>query len=942
MSSLGTVVQVGRVFEIKFAYRPLIAKEVKDLPERKFMYQEKFWTVPAVYRDEVERFARRHKLEFGHKHVNEAEQNFVIPPLPELTIEIPLKREMRPYQKTGVSYAMQKKRLIIADDMGLGKTAQSIATIIGLAQTGTVVFPCLIICPSAVKENWLKEIKDWSNYKGIILQDSIKNTFMEFFRVGMSHFFVVNYESLKKYFVERIDEPGKDANGRKKPLRINNIHFKAKYVEFFKSVIVDESHKCFPYNTKILTDKGWLNIGEIVENNMINLRVLSFNSLEKTLSLNKINNLFKNDLSGRKIYCVKHCGGQFYATENHKVFTESGRYKMVSEIKSGENLFMLPKEFYGNQVGEGYTEILLKKMRFDSKQQPTRNKDKNGCKQKEAFISKRVRVVQNRIFNTSINSKSVLQSKLFGTMENVTARICEKHKYSRKSRKEQNCSNYSNGKTCFQKNAFRKNESQQSNVKSDNIRKNEGFNERQNVLISWRKRKKYYSSNKTLRSTRVARNKYGVYNINKGCKRSICVCSKLLQSGYCNTRNKTSNRSRWFKSQNEEMEVFRQTENGNLKLVRVESCEIYQSGSNEQFERGYINREFVYDIEVDKNHNYFANGVLVSNCKSVATKTTKFTKGICTGKETILLLTGTPVVNKPKDLISQIGILDRMKDFGGYPHFTKHFCSGPKEASNLKELNYLLNIHCFYRRNKTDEDIKVYLPDKMRQVIMCELNVESRREYSFAQANLESYMREMKNRSDDEIEKSMKGEVMVRIGILKNISARGKLKDAFDFIQDTIDNGQKIVVFANLKEVIAAVQERFPNSVRVTGAENDQQKQQAVERFQHDPKIDLIVLNLKAGGVGINGLQNVATQICFIEFGWHAAIMDQAEDRLYRMGQHSNVMCTYFLGKNTIDEWNYKLINSKREIANTVTGAEDQTEESVIDGIINLFTQPKN
>ncbi|TDQ12209.1 DEAD/DEAH box helicase [Pedobacter metabolipauper] len=562
--SVGTIMQVGKVYKIEFAYRPAITAAVKELPDRQFRYADKIWEVPVQHHIAVKAFAKKYDLDFHIETGVEPVTNFVIPPLPELTINIPTKRPMLPWQPGGVAYILKNRRVIVGDDMGLGKTSQAIIAIEGLHQLGEASYPCLIICPSAVKENWVKEINQNISKKGIVLQNSIKNTFMEYFRVGMSQFFIVNFESLKKYFVDHIDEVPKG-----KQLRLEHIHFNKKYLDFFKAVIVDESHKV----------------------------------------------------------------------------------------------------------------------------------------------------------------------------------------------------------------------------------------------------------------------------------------------------------------------------------------------------------------------------------KSIKSQSTKFTKGICIGKETILLLTGTPIVNKPMDLVSQLGIMNRMADFGGYTAFVKRYCSGPKEASNLKELNYKLNSICFYRRNKTDPDIKKFLPDKARQVISCELDPVHRKEYMHAQADLESYMINIKKQSEESVQKSMKGEVMVRIGILKNISARGKLADAFSFIQDIIDNGQKIVVFASLKEVIAKVQERFPRSVRITGAEDGKQKQAAVDRFKSDPKIDVIVLNLKAGGTGVDGLQNVATQICFIEFGWHAAIMDQAEDRLYRTGQHSNVMCTYFLGKSTIDEWNYKLINSKREIANTVTGSEDQTEETFVDSVMSLFAK---
>ncbi len=516
--------------------------------------------VPIKYRDEVERFARAHKLDFGHKPVVENTNIPVIPPLPELQVSIPLKPHfiLRPYQQKGIAYGLEKKRFINGDDMGLGKTAQAIATIIAFGK-----FPVLVICPSAVKENWKRAIESISYKKAIVLQDSIKHTFPEFHRVGMADFFITNYESLKKYFVEDIKKPAK---GR---FRITDIVFKKKYLDLFQAVIVDEIHK----------------------------------------------------------------------------------------------------------------------------------------------------------------------------------------------------------------------------------------------------------------------------------------------------------------------------------------------------------------VKDSKTQNY------------------KFTRGITMGKEIVIGLTGTMVVNKPIDLVSQLTIINRLPEFGGYSTFKQNYCAGPKEASKLKELNYHLNTICYFRRNKSDPEIKAFLPDKSRQIVVCELSEFARKEYKHAQANLESYLSEVRGKSDDQIEKSMKGEVMVRIGILKNISARGKLADAFDFIHDLVSQGQKVVVFANLRDVIAQVQEKFPKSVRITGDENPIQKQAAVDRFKTDPNIQVIVCSIKAAGTGVDGLQDIASEVVFIEMGWHAAVMDQAEDRLYRTGQHKNVMCTYFIGKDTIDDWNYKLIESKRNIANTVTGAEDDVDVSFIDDVINLFTK---
>jgi len=319
--------------------------------------------------------------------------------------------------------------------------------------------------------------------------------------------------------------------------------------------------------------------------------------------------------------------------------------------------------------------------------------------------------------------------------------------------------------------------------------------------------------------------------------------------------------------------------------------------------------------------------------KSTATQQTKFTKGIASGKEYILALTGTPVINKPKDLISQLGIIEQMPRFGGYQRFTQRYCSGPQEASNLRELNYMLNLNCFYRRDK--QDVLKDLPAKMRQLVLCQIN--TRREYNEAEANLIKYLIQYKEADDEKIARALRGEVMVLIGILKNISARGKLADVFEFVNDIMESGEKLVLFAHLKEVIQAIHKHYPEAVTITGNDSTLQRQQAVDSFQNNPETKLIICSIKAAGVGLT--LTASSRVAFVELPWTAADCDQCEDRCHRIGQHDSVTCTYFLGQETIDEKIYRIIQTKREIAHTVTGATEQVEEDIVNMVADLFNQ---
>ena len=339
------------------------------------------------------------------------------------------------------------------------------------------------------------------------------------------------------------------------------------------------------------------------------------------------------------------------------------------------------------------------------------------------------------------------------------------------------------------------------------------------------------------------------------------------------------------------------------------------------------------DVEFHNTIKLFKSVIIDEShkVKSTATQQTKFCKGIASGKEYIILLTGTPVVNKPKDLVAQLGIMDRMIDMGGWKGFMLRYCSGPNQASNLKELNYKLWQHCFFRREKSK--VLTQLPDKVRQIVSCEIT--NRKEYMDAERDLIDYLKRYKEADDEKIQKSLKGEVMVRIGMLKDITARGKLKEVIDFVKDFRENGKKIILFCNLHEIVDRLMIAFPSAVCVTGRQNMQEKQASVDAFQKNPKTDVIICSIKAASAGIT--LTAASDVAFIELPWTYADCDQAESRAHRIGQKDSVNCYYLLGRRTIDQKLYRIIEEKKHISNAVLGAEDNIQTNIVDMMANLF-----
>lgn len=315
-------------------------------------------------------------------------------------------------------------------------------------------------------------------------------------------------------------------------------------------------------------------------------------------------------------------------------------------------------------------------------------------------------------------------------------------------------------------------------------------------------------------------------------------------------------------------------------------------------------------------------------CKSSKTQQSKICYRLCQGKEYRFLLTGTPSINGPGDLIQQLKIMNRLDDFGGYKSFEANFMQGPRQASNLDMLNWRLWNTCFFRREKAK--VLDQLPDKMRQVV--NVDITNRKEYQDAEHDLISYLTAYENADDERLRRAERGKVMVQMQKLRQIAARGKISAAVEFIQDIIDSGEKLIVFAFLKEVVQEIKKVFPNAVTIVGDNTSQERQDAVDRFQNDPKCNLIICNYKSAGVGLT--LTASSRVAFVEFPWTFADCEQAEDRAHRIGQKNSVNCYYFLGKNTIDESIWDIIQTKKDIANDVTGTDDQVPEKTVDAMI--------
>lgn len=315
--------------------------------------------------------------------------------------------------------------------------------------------------------------------------------------------------------------------------------------------------------------------------------------------------------------------------------------------------------------------------------------------------------------------------------------------------------------------------------------------------------------------------------------------------------------------------------------------------------------------------------------KDPGAQQTIFTKGITTGKPYIVLLSGTPVVNRPHDLVAQLSIMERLKEFGGRGKFLADF--GEKD-SDLSELSRLLYEKCMIRREK--KTVLTDLPDKTRVDLY--VDISNREEYEVAENDLRRYLEEYTECTDVEIRRKMRMKALVKFMTLRSLSAIGKVKQAVDFIKTHLANDRPLVVFCSYHDIVDALKKQFPKAVTITGRESLVEKQAAVDSFQAGHS-KLAICSIKAAGVGLT--LTASSSVAFVEFPWTYADCCQCEDRCHRIGQKENVTCYYLLGERTIDHKLYQIIHDKKSIANQILGADDDipTDQLYFDELVNLF-----
>ncbi|MEA3447693.1 MAG: DEAD/DEAH box helicase [Bacteroidota bacterium] len=290
-----------------------------------------------------------------------------------------------------------------------------------------------------------------------------------------------------------------------------------------------------------------------------------------------------------------------------------------------------------------------------------------------------------------------------------------------------------------------------------------------------------------------------------------------------------------------------------------------------------------------------------------------------------LVLTGTPIENSLSDLWAQVNFLNRGL-LGNYHFFRNEFIQPIEKYKDESKENKLQTIIQPFLIRRTKHQVAKELPQKSEQILYCDMTGEQADYYEREKSCMRNFILEkMENNS-----KTTNMHVLEGLSKLRQIANHpamiddtydnesGKFNEICNCIDNLILEGHKVLIFSSYKKHLKLVQQYLEeNGLRfslLTGETRNREKE--IYDFQNDEDNRVFLLQIKAGGFGLN--LTAADYVMILDPWWNPAVEEQAINRAHRIGQDKNVMIYRFISVNTVEAKIQALKSRKASLAQSI------------------------
>lgn len=339
-------------------------------------------------------------------------------------------------------------------------------------------------------------------------------------------------------------------------------------------------------------------------------------------------------------------------------------------------------------------------------------------------------------------------------------------------------------------------------------------------------------------------------------------------------------------------------------------------------------------------------GVIIdesTQIKNPSSKTAKAFHKLAKIAKKRIIMTGTPISNRPYDIWSQIYFLDHGERLG------KTFDDFKEQYDLSNDLNNNLGGQIIFKNNlrilneklrdcsvrETKKTAGIELPTRRFIVEKVPMDSKQRLLYEKMQIELSAEVLKDGKLIEEDVEVILK-----RLGKLIQVSSNARLVDErYDLEPPKLIQTEKIIDKALAEDSKLLIWTCYVNNVDyltkyfedkgavgIHGNIDTEERDKIISKFKNDPNTKILIATY---GVAKEGLTLVAANYAiFYDRNFSLENYLQAQDRIYRISQEKSCYIYKLLTEDSIDDWIEALLDAKEVAARFGQGDIDEKEYS--------------
>jgi len=315
-----------------------------------------------------------------------------------------------------------------------------------------------------------------------------------------------------------------------------------------------------------------------------------------------------------------------------------------------------------------------------------------------------------------------------------------------------------------------------------------------------------------------------------------------------------------------------------------------------------------------------------------------------------MALSGTPLQNNTMDIYSQLNFLNPGM-LGSMDSFKAEFATPIDKHGDKDKIDMLRKLIYPFMLRRTKEQVAKDLPDKTETILWCEMEKEQRKIYNSFK---EFYRKLILNKIDED--GMQKSSFYILEGLLKlrqicdspailneDVKYPNESVKIEELVRELEENtgSHKALVFSQFVSMLKLVESELQNKgidyLYLDGQTKAIDRKNLVAAFQENNDKKVMLISLKAGGVGLN--LTAADYVYLIDPWWNPAVEQQAIDRTHRIGQTQKVFAYKMICKDSIEEKILMLQDKKKALsADIISGEASFVKKLTRDDIKYLFS----